>query len=236
MMKLKLTYIFISTLLWTTVALAEQPSVPAISAIEALAKDVVAKKVNAPVSARVNITPQPLDSRVAIPRCSSPITAVLASDREISRNNTVRISCDSPDLSYPWQIYLSVRVDVSYPVVVAKETLAPGDVLSAAQMEIRYVDQYSVNGEQFSDMQQLIGTRLKRRVSKDYPIFGSNICVVCKGDTVSIIARTEQFQIKTIGEAVEDGNLGQQIRVKNTRSNKTVDAIVTQVGEVQVKM
>jgi len=235
-MKLKLTYIFISTLLWTTVALAEQPSVPAISAIEALAKDVVAKKVNAPVSARVNITPQPLDSRVAIPRCSSPITAVLASDREISRNNTVRISCDSPDLSYPWQIYLSVRVDVSYPVVVAKETLAPGDVLSAAQMEIRYVDQYSVNGEQFSDMQQLIGTRLKRRVSKDYPIFGSNICVVCKGDTVSIIARTEQFQIKTIGEAVEDGNLGQQIRVKNTRSNKTVDAIVTQVGEVQVKM
>jgi flagella basal body P-ring formation protein FlgA len=236
MMKLKLTSIFISTLLWTTVALAEQPSVPAISAIEALAKDVVAKKVNAPASARVNITPQPLDSRVAIPRCSSPITAVLASDREISRNNTVRISCDSPDLSYPWQIYLSVRVDVSYPVVVAKETLAPGDVLSTAQMEIRYVDQYSVNGEQFSDMQQLIGTRLKRRVSKDYPIFGSNICVVCKGDTVSIIARTEQFQIKTVGEAVEDGNLGQQIRVKNTRSNKTVDAIVTHVGEVQVKM
>jgi flagella basal body P-ring formation protein FlgA len=85
-------------------------------------------------------------------------------------------------------------------------------------------------------MQQLIGTRLKRRVSKDYPIFGSNICVVCKGDTVSIIARTEQFQIKTVGEAVEDGNLGQQIRVKNTRSNKTVDAIVTHVGEVQVKM
>jgi flagella basal body P-ring formation protein FlgA len=236
MMKLKLTSIFISTLLWTTVALAEQPSAPAISAIEALAKDVVAKKVNAPASARVNITPQPLDSRVAIPRCSSPITAVLASDREISRNNTVRISCDSPDLSYPWQIYLSVRVDVSYPVVVAKETLAPGDVLSTAQMEIRYVDQYSVNGEQFSDMQQLIGTRLKRRVSKDYPIFGSNICVVCKGDTVSIIARTEQFQIKTVGEAVEDGNLGQQIRVKNTRSNKTVDAIVTHVGEVQVKM
>jgi flagella basal body P-ring formation protein FlgA len=217
-----LTSIFISTLLWTTVALAEQPSAPAISAIEALAKDVVAKKVNAPASARVNITPQPLDSRVAIPRCSSPITAVLASDREISRNNTVRISCDSPDFSYP--------------VVVAKETLAPGDVLSTAQMEIRYVDQYSVNGEQFSDMQQLIGTRLKRRVSKDYPIFGSNICVVCKGDTVSIIARTEQFQIKTVGEAVEDGNLGQQIRVKNTRSNKTVDAIVTHVGEVQVKM
>ncbi|MBO1272379.1 flagellar basal body P-ring formation protein FlgA [Shewanella sp. 4t3-1-2LB] len=235
-MKLKLTSIFISTLLWTTVALAEQPSVPAVSAIEALAKDVVAKKVNAPASARVNITPQPLDSRVAIPRCSSPITAVLASDRDIGRNNTVRISCDSPDLSYPWQIYLSVRVDISYPVVVAKETLAPGDVLSAAQMEIRYVDQYSVNGEQFSDMQQLIGTRLKRRVSKDYPIFGSNICVVCKGDTVSIIARTEQFQIKTVGEAVEDGNLGEQIRVKNTRSNKTVDAIVTHVGEVQVKM
>lgn len=235
-MKLNLAYIFLYTLLWTNIALAQQPVTPDVSAIESLAKDVVAKKVSAPASARVNITPQALDSRLAIPRCSSPITAELASDREISRNNTVRISCDSPDLSYPWQIYLSVRVDISYPVVVAKETLAPGTVLSAALMELRYVDQYSVNGEQFSNVQQLTGTRLKRRVAKDYPIFGSNICVVCKGDTVSIIARTEQFQIKTVGVAEEDGNLGGQIRVKNIRSNKTIDAIVTRVGEVQVKM
>nr|WP_228730427.1 flagellar basal body P-ring formation chaperone FlgA [Shewanella yunxiaonensis] len=236
MMKLNLAYIFLAIVAFSSKTLAQPAVVPDISAIQALAKETVAKKLEAPASANVTITPQTIDSRILIPRCASPVRAELASDREISRNNTVKISCDSPDLDYPWQIYLSVRVDISYPVVVAKETLAPGELLSAAQLEVRYIDQYSVNGEQFSNVDQLIGTRLKRRVSKDYPIFVSNICFVCKGDSVSIIAKTAQFQIKTVGVAEEDGNLGEQIRVKNAQSNKMIEAVVTHVGEVRVNM
>ncbi|MFQ6370296.1 flagellar basal body P-ring formation chaperone FlgA [Shewanella sp. YIC-542] len=236
-MKPNLAYIFYLTLgLWSAASMAQEPVAPDISAIETLAKETVAKKIQPAPNARVSIIPQTLDNRLVIPRCSSPLTAALASEREISRNNTVRVSCTSPDLDYPWQLYLSVRVSISYPVVVARETLAPGTLLSAAQMAVRYVDQYSVNGEQFDATAQLIGTRLKRRVPKDYPIFGSNICFVCKGDAVSIIARTEKFQIKTVGEATEDGNLGEQIRVKNTRSNKMIEATITKVGEVRVKM
>ncbi|MGL5668094.1 MAG: flagellar basal body P-ring formation chaperone FlgA, partial [Shewanella sp.] len=164
------------------------------------------------------------------------IRVELASDREISRNNTVKVSCDTPDLTYPWQIFMSVRVDILFPVVVASETLAPGELISPTQVEIRYVDQNSLRGMQFSDTSQLTGVRVKRRVAKNFPIFANNLCFVCKNDSVSIYVRSSNFVLKTVGEALQDGNIGDQIRVKNSSSNKELDAIVTAIGEVEVRM
>ncbi|MGI3001803.1 flagellar basal body P-ring formation chaperone FlgA [Shewanella carassii] len=235
-MKVNFACILATFLLSISAMAAENNFVPSISAIEALAKEVIAKKVLATTDARIIITPQRLDSRLTPPTCSSPLTAEMASDREISRNNTVRIGCTSPELSYPWQIYVSVRVDISYPVVVATQTLAPGTVLGPENLALRYIDETSLRGEQFEDIATVTGTRLKRRVAKDYPLFAANLCFVCKGDSVSIYAGNEKFQIKTVGEALHDGNLGEQIRVKNTRSDKVLEATVINVGEVEVRM
>ncbi|WP_368664749.1 flagella basal body P-ring formation protein FlgA [Zoogloea sp. LCSB751] len=35
---------------------------------------------------------------------------------------------------------------------------------------------------------------------------------------------------------MQDGNIGDQIRVKNSSSNKELDAIVIAIGEVEVRM
>ncbi|TVL09183.1 flagellar basal body P-ring formation chaperone FlgA [Shewanella algae] len=235
-MKVNFAYILATILMPIPAVAAENSFVPSISAVESLAKEAVAKKVLAAENAQITITPQRLDSRLTPPRCNSPLTAELASDREISRNNTVRIGCNSPELSYPWQIYVSVRVDISYPVVVATQTLAPGTVLGPENLALRYIDETSLRGAQFDDIATVTGTRLKRRIAKDYPVFAANLCFVCKGDRVSIYARNEKFQIKTVGEALHDGNLGEQIQVKNTRSDKVLEATVTNVGEVEVRM
>ncbi len=194
------------------------------------------KKVSIPEDAQVEIIPQRLDSRLNIPRCSSPLTAEIASNRRISKNNTVKISCVSPDLDYPWQIFISVRVNIGFPVVVAKETLASGDVITQEQLVISYVDQTSIRGQHFNDISKVIGTRVKRRVTKNHPIFAKNLCYVCKGDTISIFARTQKFVIKTSGEALRDGNLGDTIRVRNISSNKTIEARVVGIGEVEIRM
>ena len=89
---------------------------------------------------------------------------------------------------------------------------------------------------QFSDTNQLTGVRVKRRVAKNYPIFANNLCFVCKNDTVSIYVRSNNFVLKTVGEALQDGNIGDQIRIKNSSSNKELDAIITAIGEVEVRM
>ncbi|MBR9726744.1 flagellar basal body P-ring formation chaperone FlgA [Shewanella intestini] len=210
--------------------------IPNLSTISELAKEVVAKKITADATAKIIITPQNLEGRQSPPRCYEPIDVSLASEREISRTNTVKVSCDSPDLAYPWQIYLSVRVSIEYPVVVAKDVLAHNKVLSANDLAVAYVDQYSLRGDFFANKRQLLGTRVKRKVSKGSPLLKRNLCFVCKGDPVSIWAKTASFEIKTTGEAMKDGNVGDMIKVKNTNSNKLLDAQVIGIGEVEVRM
>ncbi|MEZ9821052.1 flagellar basal body P-ring formation chaperone FlgA [Shewanella sp. 10N.286.45.A1] len=232
-------WLFLTVLFVPIAAIAntdQLASVPSISTISRLAIAAVEEKIEAPDKAKINITPQSLDSRVSLPSCYLPIKAEIASDRAIRRNNTIKISCDSPDLSYPWQIFLSVRVDILYPVVVAKSTLGPGDLLSSSDVEIDYVEQTTLRGQQFDQVDQVVGARLKRRVAPQQPIFNNHLCIVCKGDTVSIFARSENFEIKTVGEALHDGNLGDKIRIKNTHSQKTLNAKVTAVGQVEVRM
>ncbi|MCH1931867.1 flagellar basal body P-ring formation protein FlgA [Shewanella sp. A25] len=229
--------IFFIPLAFLVSALAKaEPVVPSVSTISELAKALVNEKISVPENAKVEILPQNLDARTLPTQCTTPIKVELASQREISRNNTLKVSCETPDLSYPWQIFMSVRVEILFPVVVASETLAPGELITPNQVEIRYVDQNTLRGLQFNDTTQLSGVRVKRRVAKNTPIFANNLCFVCKNDSVSIYVRSSSFTLKTLGEALQDGNIGDQIRVKNSKSNKELDAIVTAIGEVEVRM
>ncbi|WP_372872429.1 flagellar basal body P-ring formation chaperone FlgA [Shewanella sp.] len=235
-MKVKLAQFFAS-LLWISPAFATAiPQQPSLSAITAAAEGAVAEKIDAPADAKISIQSQSLDNRVNIPRCDGPILARLATDRPISRNNTVRISCNSPDLDYPWQMFISVRAEVLFPVVVATRPIASGDLLDGANLEVRYVEKTLLRGQQFSDTSAISGTRAKRRIAQDSPVFAANLCFVCKGDAVSIFAKTANFEIKTLGEALADGNEGDRIRIRNVNSNKVLDATVIGVGEVEVKM
>ncbi|GGP38753.1 flagella basal body P-ring formation protein FlgA [Shewanella algicola] len=215
---------------------SEEAVAPSLSTIYQLAKEAVEEKMDVDSNAKVDITPQNLEGRLTPPRCYPPISVELASDREISRNNTVKIGCETPDYDYPWQMYLSVRVSIQYPVVVATELLSPDEIIDYRHLSIEYVDQYSLKGQFFSDVKELIGSRVKRRVAKDSPLIGNNLCFVCKGDMISIYAKTQSIQIKTLGEALRDGNIGESIRVKNSQSNKQLEAIVIAVGEVEVRM
>ncbi|WP_372931169.1 flagellar basal body P-ring formation chaperone FlgA [Shewanella putrefaciens] len=223
------------TLLLPAIASTE-PVVPTISAISELAKALINEKISIPAKAKVDITPQNIDARMLPSQCTSPIKVEMASDRDISRNNTIKVSCNTPELAYPWQIFISVRVDILFPVVVTTEILAPGDRINASQIEVRYIEQNSLRGQQFDDPSQLEGTRVKRRIAKESPIFANNLCFVCKNDAISIYVRSPSFMLKTAGEALQDGNIGEQIRVKNSSSNKQLDAIVIGIGEVEVRM
>ncbi len=207
-----------------------------LSTISELAKEAVAKKISPQPNAVINIIPQNLEGRLDPPACLPPIAVEMASEREIRRTNTVKISCISPDYDYPWQMFISVKVEITFPVITAKNIIEKGELITADSIEINYVDQHSIRGQFFSNKKELIGTRSKRRVSAKAPILNNNLCFVCKGDSVSIYAKTNSFEIKTAGEALRDGNIGDAIRVRNSNSNRRLDVIVTGVGEVEVRM
>ena len=59
--------------------------------------------------------------------------------------------------------------------------------------------------------------------------------MVRAGDVVSVVARSGAMVITVTGEAKQDGNRGEWIKVTNIESKKTISARVTGPGEVKVE-
>ena len=62
------------------------------------------------------------------------------------------------------------------------------------------------------------------------------MCLVCKGDSVTITAKSPNFIIKTQGIALSSGNLNKQIKVKNTRSGKVIRSKITAINQVVIHL
>lgn len=62
----------------------------------------------------------------------------------------------------------------------------------------------------------------------------TDVCIVCRNESVVIRAGKSGMSITTKGTAMSDGVLGEQIKVKNDKSNRIIDAQVSGVGEVIV--
>lgn len=59
--------------------------------------------------------------------------------------------------------------------------------------------------------------------------------LVPRGETVTIILQTPYMTLTASGKALEDGALGDTVRVENTRSNKVVFGVVTQARTVMIR-
>ena len=86
------------------------------------------------------------------------------------------------------------------------------------------------------DPAQLIGSRSKRNIREGMPVLLNQICMVCKGDSVNIFANIKGLRVKTTGVALEDGTLGEQVRVENKKTGKVLNARVDGVESVQVNI
>jgi flagella basal body P-ring formation protein FlgA len=82
----------------------------------------------------------------------------------------------------------------------------------------------------------VFGAKAKKRIAQGRAINKTNFCLVCKGDFVTIIAASDGFSIKTQGMALSSGNVNDQIRVRNSRSNKVISPRVKNARQVIVNL
>jgi len=178
----------------------------------------------------IEITAMPIDERVHIPACESGIT-FSASQESLSQSNiSVKAECQNSD----WYVFMLVKAIEIQPVVVMSSAVSPGTLLTDNNVHVIYMDKKRLRSSTFADIEQVIGARIKRRVSSGRPVESKNLCYVCKGDRVVISAGTETMQVKTSGIALEDGNMGETILVENRRSSKKVYAKVASTGRVEI--
>ncbi|MGQ4655664.1 flagellar basal body P-ring formation chaperone FlgA [Aeromonas enteropelogenes] len=195
------------------------------------AQEFVYEQLAVPLDARAEVTAATLDERLPLTRCEDSLTISLPAKMEIRRNTTVYMKCEEDK---PWDVYLPVRVSIQKPYVTVANPVAKGDLLTENQLVLAYLDQTLIRGDYLSDTTALIGVRSKRELKPGQPVRLSQVCVVCKGDQVTLTAENNHFEIKTMARALQDGSFGEIIRLVNIRSGKTVQGKVSAVGAVTV--
>ena len=195
------------------------------------AQTFVLDQLDVPLDAQAEVTAGTIDERLPLNHCEEGLTISLPAKMEIRRNTTVYLKCEGDK---PWDLYLPVRVSIQKPYVTVAAPVAKGDILSESMLTLAYQDQTLIRGDYLTDPSALIGVRSKRELKPGQPIRLTQVCVVCKGDQVTLSAENSSMQIKTMARALQDGSFGDMIRLVNTRSGRTVQGQVSAVGSVIV--
>ncbi|WP_323900235.1 flagellar basal body P-ring formation chaperone FlgA [Aeromonas caviae] len=191
----------------------------------------VLDQLDIPLDAQADVKAGTIDERLPLTRCEDALTISLPARMEIRRNTTVYLKCEGEK---SWNLYLPVRVSIQKPYVTVAVPVAKGDILSEPMLTLAYQDQTLIRGDYLTDPTALIGVRSKRELKPGQPIRLTQVCVVCKGDQVTLSAENSSMQIKTMARALQDGSFGDMIRLVNTRSGRTVQGQVSAVGSVVV--
>lgn len=202
------------------------------SYIEQLIKQSVTNYFTSEKAQKIEVLVNKIDPRIRINPCKQAL-AVNLPEQNNARNLNVKVFCSD---STPWHLYVPVRVSVMLPVVVAKFKMDKDTVLDSNNLDIKYIDQYKLRGQPVSSIEEVIGARTKRSLMTGKFISKKSLCFVCKGDPVTIIAQSNDFAIKTNGTAMQDGAIGEKIRIKNNRSGRVINGQVNAINQVVINL
>lgn len=177
-----------------------------------------------------------LDPRLRLPACSIPLQASLESPAQPIGRVTLRVRCDS---NAPWTIFVPGHVNLYQDVAVAVRSMQRNSVIQHSDVQLAERDVSSLRQGYILNLENVIGQKLTRPVQPNQVIAVSALkaaTAVNKGDAVVISASGTSMFVRMPGMALEEGAIGQQIRVRNTRSNRVIHARVTAPGQVEVAM
>lgn len=173
-----------------------------------------------------------IDERINIPECPTGFQYNV-SDEALSQSYiSVRVSCGDND----WYLFTSGQVTRTKEIVVTQGAISPGTVLTSTNLTLAKVDVRRLRYTAFTDISDLVGARMKRRITDGQAIQANMLCFVCKGDRITITAEISGMEVKTAGIAQQDGVVGDNIKVINASSQKAVIARVASPEEVVIHL
>jgi len=189
----------------------------------------------------VNVAP--LDPRIPVQNCQQ----MLQFDQPFPGQASVRVRCMLPS----WQLFITltqgprpstanaVSAPTTQKVLVAKELLKRGTLLSPSQFVVKELPPAGMEAQLIQDPQQVANMELVRDLLPDAPLRTydvKNAIMVKRGQDVLVTAGAGQgFQITVKAEALQDGAMGEMIRLKNTESGRSLSAEVTGQGTARMK-
>lgn len=122
-------------------------------------------------------------------------------------------------------------------VPVLSHRMAPGDTITDADLAWITIPADRIGSTVVIDAADLVGKTPRRPIRPETPIRMTDLATavaVVKGSLIMIALETPNMQLSVQGRAMQNGAIGETIRVMNTMSNRTVEAVVISPTEVAV--
>ncbi|MCK5189614.1 MAG: flagellar basal body P-ring formation protein FlgA [Methylococcales bacterium] len=175
-----------------------------------------------------------LDNRLKLPYCTEPLDIFTHSSSIKPGRNSVGIKCKG---TQKWTIYSSAIVTVFKEVIVLTQPIRRGDIFSLNNLHFEKRDISTIRAGFLTDPLAVVNKQATRNLGLGSVINKSNYTepkLIKRGEKVYIKASSPYLDISVMGIAMMDGIKGQNIRVKNEKSHKIIQATVVRPGQVLV--
>ena len=233
--------LFFAMLVHTFVVMAQNPVTTPLQSLELQARQWAAQH---PAFRGKEVSVAPLDPRIPVQQCQQ----MLQFDQPFPGQPSVRVRCMLPS----WQLFITLApgtgssptassraAPVTQKVLVAKEILKRGTLLSPAMFTVKELPPSGMESQLIQDPQQIANMELVRDLLPDTPLRTydvKNAIMVKRGQDVLVTAGAGQgFLITVKAEALQDGGMGETIRLKNSESGRSLSAEVTGPGTAKMK-
>ena len=132
---------------------------------------------------------------------------------------------------------LSGLAVVSIPVPVPNRRMLPDEIITEDDLVSAKLPMGQVGGYIVINADDVIGKQVRRMLSPGRPIQAQSIIqplVITRGDRVDILFSDGLLALSSPGRALGDAHRGQEVRIVNLVSNKTVTAVATGDGTVEI--
>jgi flagellar basal body P-ring formation protein FlgA len=176
----------------------------------------------------------PVDPRITVQNCQQN----LQFEHPFPNQPAVRVRCAQP----AWQLFVNLTAGPSatrentsgaalYKVLVSKELLKRGTVISPSMFSYAEMPVAGMENQILSDANLLKNMELVRDLTPNTPLRSYDVktaVLVKRGQEVQVTAGEGQgFSITMRAEALQDGGLGEQIRLKNVESGRSLYGVIT---------
>ena len=129
------------------------------------------------------------------------------------------------------------RIHKMIEVALPNRRIMAGEVIKRRDLNWTKIRAKKINRRALLDSSQIIGKAAKRTLISGKAILQNSIeppILVKKNSLVVITLNTKNMRITTQGKAIHNGSMQENIQIRNLKSNRIIEAIVTGAGKAMI--
>lgn len=194
------------------------------------------RELNVGQKGRLEIGAAKLDRRLRLKKCERDLETFSSGDNPGRSRYSIGVRCTSDQ---PWALYVPVSMSVFREVLVMDRQVDRGRLLTRADIRLEEQDITRYRRGYLEHPKQALGKTPKRSL-KAGTVLSTGLLesstLVSRGSRVTILGEIGGIEVRMEGKALGNGALGERVQVKNSSSNRRIEATVVAAGIVQVSL